>query len=289
MTDKKSSERPLEGVSRRDFLKEAGREVCYIAILSGAAAAFLSRTRWASGQDGPEGGEASAPATKAPEKTVAKDDFPYDYKADEHLYVYLVDITKCIGCGSCVHACEVENDVPPDYFRTWVERYMVSRTGKVEVDSPTGGRDGFKRLLTGHKVSKAFFVPKLCNHCTKTPCVQLCPVGASYRSPDGLVLVDEERCMGCSYCVQACPYGSRFIHPETHTASKCTFCYHRVTRGLPTACVQACPVGARKLGDLRNPDDEVFEIIATKPVHVLKPELLTEPNCYYMGFTKEVK
>ena len=119
--------------------------------------------------------------------------------------------------------------------------------------------------------------------------MQLCPVGASYRTPEGVVLVDEERCIGCSYCVQGCPYGSRFIHPETHTASKCTLCYHRLTRGLKTACVQACPVGARMLGDARQVGDYVTRIIATEPVGVLQPELLTEPNCYYLGLTREAR
>ena len=136
------------------------------------------------------------------------------YDPEKHNYVYLVDVSKCIGCGSCVRACERENNVPEHHFRTWIERYMVSRRGDVHVDSPNGGRDGFEPMETGQDIGKAFFVPKLCNHCTLTPCVQLCPVGASYRTPDGVILVDEKRCIGCSYCVQACPYGSRFIHPD---------------------------------------------------------------------------
>lgn len=211
------------------------------------------------------------------------------YDPHKHSYIYLVDVTKCIGCGTCVRACEVENDVPKHYFRTWVERYSVSRTGHSQIESPNGGRDGFDPLVTGDAVAKSFFVPKLCNHCKLTPCVQLCPVGASYRTPDGVILVDEKRCIGCSYCVQACPYGSRFIHPDTHTASKCTLCYHRLARGLKTACVQNCPTGARKIGDSEKLGDEVFEMIAKSHVHVLKPELLTEPNCVYIGLSREVK
>ena len=212
-----------------------------------------------------------------------------EYDPTKHQYVYLIDITKCIGCGACMRACEKENNVPPHYFRTWIERYMVSRAENVTVDSPNGGRDGFEPLVMGEVITKAFFVPKLCNHCTNTPCVQLCPVGASYRSSDGIVLVDEERCIGCAYCVQACPYGSRFIHPVTHTASKCTLCYHRITKGMLPACVQACPVEARMLGDRKKIDDKVSDIIATKAIDILKPELLTEPNCYYVGFSKEIR
>jgi len=210
------------------------------------------------------------------------------YDPTKHRYVYLIDVRKCIGCGACVRACARENDVPDRFFRTWIERYMVSRTGEEYTDSPHGGKDGFDPVVTGLEITKTFFVPKLCNHCTLTPCVQLCPVGASYRSPDGVILVDEKRCLGCSYCVQACPYGSRFIHPKTHTASKCTLCYHRITKGLKPACVLACPRGVRHFGDTENLRDQVAEIIATQEVHVLKPELLTEPNCYYQGLSREV-
>lgn len=212
-----------------------------------------------------------------------------DYDWNKHRYVYLVDVRKCIGCGSCVRACSRENDVPPDYFRTWVERYQVSRTGETHVDSPNGGMEGFEPLVSGRDVTKAFFFPKLCCHCTHTPCVQLCPVGASYRTIDGVILVDEKRCIGCGYCVQACPYGSRFIHPTKHTASKCSLCYHRITRGMQTACIQACPVGARRLGDVKKVGDVVAEIIATQPVQVLQPELLTEPNCFYLGLSQEAR
>lgn len=211
------------------------------------------------------------------------------YDWTKHKYVYLIDTRKCIGCGSCVRACSRENDVPPNYFRTWVERYQISRTGEVAVDSPNGGMDGFAPTVTGKEVTKAFFFPKLCCHCTHTPCVQLCPVGASYRTLDGVILVDEKRCIGCGYCVQACPYGSRFIHPVTHVASKCTLCYHRITRGLQPACVQACPVGARMLGDTKQVGDKVAEIIATERVQILQPQLLTEPNCYYLGLSREAR
>lgn len=211
------------------------------------------------------------------------------YDWTKHQYIYLIDIRKCIGCGACVRACAQENDVPRNYFRTWVERYEVSRTGEIVVDSSNGGMDGFAPRVGGHDVTKAFFLPKLCCHCTHTPCVQLCPVGASYRTHDGVVLVDAKRCIGCGYCVQACPYGSRFIHPVTHTASKCTLCYHRLTRGLTTACVQACPVKARRLGDTKKVGDEVAEIIATQAIRILQPELLTDPNCYYLGLSEEAR
>ncbi|MHC5063794.1 MAG: 4Fe-4S dicluster domain-containing protein [Planctomycetota bacterium] len=250
--------------SRREFLRCAGEKVSSFALMAAAG-----------------GGVVKAVCGQAPSGES-------DYDPTKHSYAYVVDIDKCIGCGSCVRACERENDVPKDYFRTWVERFTVSRTGEVEVDSPDGAHNGFPPKVTGKDVTRAFFAPKLCNHCTDTPCVQLCPVGASYRTDDGLILVDDKRCIGCGYCVQACPYGSRFIHPKTHVASKCTWCYHRITQGLKPACVEVCPTDARLFGDLEEPGDEVAEIIATQPVRVLKPELKTVPNCYYKGLGMEV-
>ena len=144
-----------------------------------------------------------------------------NYDADRPLVGrWSIDIEKCIGCGNCVRACKEENDVPrePFYFRTWVERYHV-HGDDIEhptVDSPNGGYDGFpEKYRRRTTASKSFFVPKLCNHCAHSPCVQVCPVGATFESPDGVVLVDKTYCLGCRYCVQACPYGCRFIDPRT--------------------------------------------------------------------------
>ena len=212
-----------------------------------------------------------------------------EYNWEEHRYAYLVDISKCIGCGSCVRACSQENHVPQHFFRTWVERYLVSPEHGAYIESPNGGLDGFQQVSTNVAPTKAFFVPKLCNHCTATPCIQVCPVGASYRTKDGLILVDGERCIGCGYCVQACPYGSRFINEETGTAEKCTWCYHRITKGLKPACVEVCPTGSRQFGDMKREDDPVRQQIERQPVTVLREHLLTEPNCFYLHADKEVR
>ena len=230
---------------------------------------------------------ASVIALVLPETAAASATPEYDWT--KHRWVYLIDTRLCIGCGSCVRACRAENDVPEGAYRTWVERYEIPVEFESYVDSPDGGAEGFDPVTTGLHVQKAFFVPKLCNHCHQTPCIQVCPVGASYRTHDGVILVDSEHCIGCGYCVQACPYGSRFIDPETHTAGKCTLCYHRITKGLTTACVGICPMGARRLGDREDPDDPVHEILATQRVMVLQPELLTRPQCYYLGLDMEVR
>jgi len=212
-----------------------------------------------------------------------------NYKMSDHWWGMLIDIAKCIGCGSCVRACAMENDVPEGYFRTWIERYHVSdwHIENPQVDSPKGGMDGFPRGKT--EGGKNFFVPKMCNHCVDSPCSQVCPVGATFHTPDGVVLVDYDYCLGCRYCIQACPYGCRFFHPKKHTADKCTLCYHRITKGLTTACCEACPTGARQLADLKNPNDPIHAFLKTHSVQVLKPHLATGSKLYYNSLDGSVR
>jgi tetrathionate reductase subunit B len=212
-----------------------------------------------------------------------------NYLATDHWWAMLIDITKCIGCGNCVRACAEENHVPEGFFRTWIERYHVDdfHLEAPRVDSPNGGKDGFPSIPTG--AGKDFFVPKLCNQCADSPCVQVCPVGATFVTRDGVVLVDEKYCLGCRYCVQACPYGCRFIHPERKTAQKCTLCYHRITKGLTTACCEACPTAARQLADLKNPKDPIHEFLKTHSVQVLKPHMATGAKVFYNGLDGSVR
>jgi tetrathionate reductase subunit B len=217
-------------------------------------------------------------------------------------WVFLVDAEKCVGCGMCVKACKLENGTPyeADVTRTWVERYVLMKNGKVLADSPKGARDGFINNVSDQnsagqipmdadEIDKAFFVPKLCNQCDNPPCVQVCPVGATYQTADGVVLVDRTWCIGCGYCVMGCPYGVRFFHPVYHVAEKCNFCYHRISQGMKTACVDACAFGARRIGNIRDPNDPVTKIIMTERVNVLKEEYGTTPQVFYLGLTKEVK
>jgi len=138
-------------------------------------------------------------------------------------------------------------------------------------------------------VVRTFFVPKLCNHCAHPPCVQVCPVGATFATEDGVVLVDSERCIGCRYCIQACPYGARFFNPRTRTADKCTFCYHRVVKGLLPACVEVCPTQARIFGDLRSRASRLVRFERMNNIAVLKPALNTEPKVYYANLDGEVR
>lgn len=174
----------------------------------------------------------------------------------------VVDLRKCIGCQACTVACIMENDVPDDAFRTHVSVYELVRDGQ----------DPAMVML-----------PRLCNHCENPPCVPVCPVEATFKAESGEVLVDASKCVGCAYCVQACPYDARFINHETQVADKCTFCFHRTQVGLLPACVETCVGGARNFGDLNDPDSAVSRMLAENEVSVLRPEMHTNPNVYYIG------
>jgi tetrathionate reductase subunit B len=261
-------------ISRRDFVKAGGFGLLGIAFMGGGLNQKLR----------------SIVPEKASKPKPALDEY-----AASHYWRFAVDTRKCIGCGKCVKACKLENDVPmlPETNRTWVERYVVSDSEEIFVDSPNAGIDGFTADYMNAKyqnlnIQKSFFVPKLCNHCDKPPCVTVCPVGATYATSEGVVLVDRKACIGCRYCVQACPYGARFFDPRLRVVDKCTWCYHRITKGLQPACVEACPVGARVFGDTRDPQSQVSRIIADQTIGVLKPELGTMSKVYYVGLEKGV-
>jgi tetrathionate reductase subunit B len=202
-----------------------------------------------------------------------------------------IDIKKCIGCGRCANACKIENNVPqePFFFRSWVEQYTIKTDGSVKIESPNGGINGFKQTVPDEEIFKSFFVPKMCNQCHKSPCIQVCPVGATYDSPEGIVLVDDKYCIGCRYCVQACPYGCRYIHPERKVVDKCNLCYHRVKKGLIPACFEVCPTGARIFGDLNDEKGALVEFLREYNCQTLKPHLNTGSKLYYNALSSEVR
>jgi tetrathionate reductase subunit B len=273
-------------LARRAFLRKIGAA----ATCAGAAAA--------TGALGviPKVAAKSKPASsRAPE-------FPSkDYDWTKHRWAFGVDATKCIGCLRCVEACKIENGVLQDasHFRTWVERYVyLEGETRARVDSQSdpqniaasgsGKEYRFDNRYKDAKVEKAFFVPKLCNQCEHPPCVQVCPTGATYKTADGVVLIDHDYCIGCQYCVQACPYGARFFDYKNGVSEKCTWCYHRITRGLKPACVEACPVNARIFGDRNDRSSPISQFIRNNRVQVLRPETGNGPNCFYVGIDKEV-
>jgi len=251
-------------LSRKEFLRAAGGTLGLLAATREIAL----------------GGKSSPPFPKGSS---------YDWTA--HQYAMLIDLQRCIGCGRCAEACKLENNVPrePIYFRTWVERYRLKTCGEVLVDAPNGGIDGFRADVPPEEIFRSFFVPKLCNHCNRPTCTQVCPVGATFRTKEGVVLVDRRYCIGCRYCIQACPYGARYFHPELRVADKCTFCYHRLVRGLRPACVEVCPQNVRIFGDLKKPESPLVTLLHRHSVQVLKPVLNTEPHVYYLNLDKEVR
>lgn len=177
-------------------------------------------------------------------------------------YGMVVDVRRCIGCQACTAACKAEFDVPTGVNRTWVE-YVEK-----------GDYPGTDRS----------FLPRICNHCSVPQCVSVCPTGATYKRPeDGLVLIDSGICIGCKYCIQACPYDMRFLNPVTGFADKCDFCAHRVAKGGLPACVETCTGGALIFGDVSDPDSTISRVIAKNPVTVLRREMGTFPNVFYIG------
>ncbi len=269
------------GISRRTLLRLGA------AAVSGIAAAQLL-DGWT-----PVLG-AARPSGAAPERGEAPAVAPHEWG-------FACDVSKCIGCGRCVEACKLENGVPFEdgYTRTWVERHVVADDGTVYVDCPSAGIHGFPPRSTApgapDEPAASYFVPRLCMQCDDPPCVSVCPVGATFKADGGPVLVDQERCIGCGYCVVACPYGARYLVPAgertptgySGVADKCTWCFHRITKGLQPACVEVCPTGARVFGDMLDPESPVSDLIRMRDVTVMQPEMKTKPRVYYAGLAVE--
>ncbi len=175
-------------------------------------------------------------------------------------FAMVIDLRRCIGCHACSVACKAEYEVPLGVWRTWVK--IIEKGG-----------------YPGVSIS---FLPLLCNHCERPICVTVCPVNATWKRSDGVVMIDPHRCIGCRYCMAACPYKMRYINPLTQVAEKCDWCISRVERGLQPACVEVCPTGALVFGDLLDKESKVSRLISLQPVQVIKPEMGTEPHAYYL-------
>lgn len=240
------------------------------------------------------------------------------------LFGYALNIHKCIGCRRCVYACVDENNQSrTNYQIQWIRvirmekgNFTVENMGKGYPDDygiQVGGNAGSSAgvVLEGQHYYQpgsvpekdAFYFPIQCQQCEKPPCVKVCPVRATYRDPDGIVVIDYNWCIGCRMCVNACPYWARRfnwgepnlpkgdMNPVTHylgnrprmkgVAEKCTFCLQRTRKGRYPACVEACPVGARKFGNLLDPNSEVRKILDVKKVFRLKADYNTYPKFFY--------
>jgi Fe-S-cluster-containing dehydrogenase component/formate-dependent nitrite reductase membrane component NrfD len=173
----------------------------------------------------------------------------------------VIDHTRCIGCHACTTACKSENLVPLSVTRTYVKHVDVGV---------------FPQARRAHQVTR-------CNQCAHAPCVTACPTTAMFKRADGIVDFDKSICIGCKACMAACPYDAIFINPEDHSAEKCNFCAHRIDVDLEPACVVVCPTQAILVGDMRDPDSYVAQIINRESVSVRRPEKETLPKLFYKG------
>ena len=216
-------------------------------------------------------------------------------------FAYALNLSKCIGCRKCVHACVEENNQHRGAGERGDQieyiRVLEMEKGSLDVEKSVHDYD--------HEVPAEgkYYMPVQCHHCNKAPCVKACPVEATWQEPDGIVVVDYNWCIGCRYCAAACPYWARkfnwmepnlptdLINPDTHylgnrpryngVMEKCTFCINRVRKGLNPACHDICPTGSRKFGNLLDKDGVIRRIIDNKRIYILKEEVGTDPSFYY--------
>ena len=182
--------------------------------------------------------------------------------AGQKRYAFVIEVDRCIDCEACMIACQVENQVPLDKHRNWVKA------------APLAG--AFPCLAQD-------YVPGNCMHCENPPCVQVCPTGASYRRTDGLVLIDQTKCIGCKFCIEACPYDARYFDATRQVVDKCSTCVHRLDAGQPPACVETCIGLARHFGDVNDPASDVAKLYATGRAKPFHPETGTGPNIFYIS------
>jgi Fe-S-cluster-containing dehydrogenase component len=209
---------------------------------------------------------------------------------------YGINLSICVGCRKCAEACHHENNHDRPSQQSYI-RVMEMEKGSVDLNKARANYD--------HPVPDPdhFYMPVQCQQCDNPACVTACPVEATWKEEDGLVVVDYNWCIGCRYCEAACPYHARRfnwkrpeisaddLNPDMGYLSsrirpvgvieKCTFCLHRTRRGQLPACLEACPAGARVFGNLQDPESEIRRVLANKRVFVLKEEVGTKPNFYY--------
>ncbi len=217
----------------------------------------------------------------------------YAKKAGGQNWAMVIDVKACIGCRRCVYACVKENNIGRNSGFTYIQ-VLEMEPGKVDIEHADANYE------EGGRPDK-WYMPVQCMQCAKPTCVYGCPVIATWKEPDGIVLIDYDKCIACRNCIVTCPYGARhfnWVEPEIPEAEinpkvpveekagvveKCTFCVQRTRDGGTTACTEACPVGARKFGDLNDPESEVSQIIKTHRVWRLKEETGNDPMIWYVG------
>ncbi|MEA3467903.1 MAG: 4Fe-4S dicluster domain-containing protein [Thermodesulfobacteriota bacterium] len=174
--------------------------------------------------------------------------------------VMIIDLNRCTGCQSCVVSCKGHSMTAPEKFNT--------------------------RLITMEKdnsPAQVIFTPVQCNQCDDPPCVPACPVNATFKLDNGIVVTDWDKCQSTGDCIAACPYEARFADSRHgQKVDKCDFCMDRLMQGLEPACVEACSSGARIFGDVNNPQGEFASYLRDKELVVRMPEKQTKPNVLYI-------
>ncbi len=213
---------------------------------------------------------------------------------------YGLDLSRCIGCRRCVYGCVEENNLSREPQLHLIRVVRLQKEKGVDLDYAEHYYNPELVPEPGY-----FYMPISCQQCENSPCTKVCPVQATWKEKDGIVVVDYNWCIGCRYCMASCPYGARRfnwrrpqipaenLNPTTHylgnrprpvgVVEKCTFCIQR-TREQPgryPACQEVCPVGARKFGNLLDPKSEMRALIENKRVFILKEDLNTRPKFYY--------
>jgi Fe-S-cluster-containing dehydrogenase component len=279
-------------MSRRLFLQGIGATAAVLA--AGTVPALVSTLPATADAASPEGTDplesivAEDQAVNYPGKPVYYADPPGKQK-----WAMVIDVKACIGCRRCVYACVKENNIGRESGFTYIQ-VLEMEAGKVDIETAT------KDYAEGGRPDK-WYMPVQCMHCAKPTCVYGCPVIATWKEPDGIVVIDYEKCIACRNCLVTCPYDARhfnWVEPDVPKAErnpkvpvedkagvveKCTFCIQRTRNGQTTACVEACPVGARTFGDLNDPNSEVSILLKTRRVWRLKEETGNEPMIWYVG------
>ncbi len=173
-------------------------------------------------------------------------------------YGMLIDLDTCVECNTCTVACKLDNGTE-----------VSIKWGRV-VAEESGVFPHVRKV----------YLPLLCMQCEEPQCVEVCPTGASYKKPDGIVLVDQSKCIGCKFCMVACPYQARYLNSEG-VVEKCDFCLDRVEIGHQPLCVETCPYEARIFGDLDDEEGAIRKAMKSTPVKVLKAEEVYKPRVYY--------